>query len=176
MERKVILNLAMSLDGYICDLDGGYSWIKGDGDKHLNTSEGFDFPEFIKNCDTVVMGKVSYKEFKDTDNFGDLTKIVATHENLKNFDNFKFISENIVEEVTKLKEQPGKNIWLFGGSSLVDNFTKTNSIDLYVIGIIPIILGSGRKLFLDKNPMVELHLDSYTVEEGLPILVYSKRS
>jgi dihydrofolate reductase len=59
--RKIILNLAMSLDGYIVDEEGGYAWIIGDEDKHLDTDANFDFPAFIENIDTVVMGRKPMK-------------------------------------------------------------------------------------------------------------------
>ena len=60
--RQIILNLAMSLDGYIIDETGSFDWIVGDGDKHLNTDKVFNFETFMSSIDTVVMGSKSYKD------------------------------------------------------------------------------------------------------------------
>lgn len=59
MKRKIILNLAISLDGYIASEDGGYDWIVGHGDNTLNTENKFDFDKFLEGIDIVVMGKIA---------------------------------------------------------------------------------------------------------------------
>ena len=58
---------------------------------------------------------------------------------------------------------------------MVNNFIKENVIDEYIIGIIPTILGKGRKLFLENNPTIDLKLDFYSTSEGIIIMKYSKR-
>lgn len=62
MSRKIILNLAISLDGYIASEDGGYDWIIGDGDKRLDTENKWDFNKFLEDIDVVVMGKKCYDQ------------------------------------------------------------------------------------------------------------------
>ncbi len=75
--RKKLLNLAMSLDGDIVDEEGGYVWIVGDGDKHLDTDANFDFPAFIESIDTVVMGRKAYEDI-GADDYMTKKVIVAT--------------------------------------------------------------------------------------------------
>lgn len=58
MKRKIILNLAMSIDGYIASKDGGFDWIVGDGDEKLDTEDKWDYDKFLNDVDTVVMGKI----------------------------------------------------------------------------------------------------------------------
>ena len=58
---------------------------------------------------------------------------------------------------------------------MIDAFIKADVIDEYIIGIIPTILGSGRKLFLDNNPTVLLKLQKYSVTDGVIVMIYSKR-
>ena len=94
---------------------------------------------------------------------------------MDDYDNIKFINGDICKYVNDLKKMEGKDIWLFGGRELTDNFIKEDFIDKYIIGIIPIMLGSGRKLFLQDNPTIKLHLDECTIENGITILQYSKR-
>lgn len=58
MSKKIILNLAISIDGYIASEDGGFEWIVGDGDKSLDTEKKWDFNGFLDTIDVVVMGKI----------------------------------------------------------------------------------------------------------------------
>ena len=134
--RKIILNLAMSLDGYISDNDGGYDWIVGDGDKSLDTENKWDFEsKFLDSVDTVVMGKKCYDQNIHND-FKDKKVYVATSNKIESYDNIHFINKDIVKVIEKERQKEGKNIWLFGGGILVDNFIKEDIIDEYIIGII----------------------------------------
>lgn len=76
---------------------------------------------------------------------------VATSEHLQNYDNVHFINGDICKIIKEEKNKVGKNIFLFGGGKLVDAFIKADIIDEYIVGIIPIILGKGRPLFLGDN-------------------------
>ncbi len=60
--RKIVLNLAISLDGYIADKDGGFDWIKGNDDNRQNTENKFDFDEFLRLTEVVVMGSKAYED------------------------------------------------------------------------------------------------------------------
>lgn len=173
MKGKIILNLAMSIDGYIADVNGNYNWIKGDGNTNLDTHEKWDFSLFLKYIDIILMGKNCYdegfhKEFENKKVF------VATNKKLKNYDNIYFINENI-ESILIDEKNKGKNIYLFGGGVTVAPFIEKNLIDEYIIGIIPIILGDGKKLFVSQNNLIELKLTKYLVNEGVVILNYVRR-
>ncbi|OVE74672.1 riboflavin biosynthesis protein RibD, partial [archaeon D22] len=166
MTKKIILNLAISLDGYIADDYGGFDWIKGDGDKSHDTKDQFSFSKFLDSVEIIIMGRKAYDESYDVSK--DMLKskkvLVATHRPIENKpDNVEIISGDIISKVTEPKE----NIWLFGGGILIDNFIKADVIDEYIIGVIPIILGSGRPLFLKNNPRINLHLTECTVQEGI---------
>ena len=178
--RKIILNLAMSLEGYISDEDGGFEWIVGENDNSKDTKEQFDFDfnKFLDDCDTIVMGRKSYEDIpKETfEEFQNKKIYVATNKNLEvNEDNVEIINGDIVEKILQLKEIEGKNIWIFGGAILADAFIKADIIDEYIVGIIPCILGKGRKLFLENNPTINLHLKNYSFSDGIAIMTYSKR-
>ena len=174
MEGKIILNLAISLDGYIADEEGGFDWIVGDGNSTLNTENKWSYEEFLKDVDVVVMGKNCYdqefhKDFKKKDVY------IATSKKIADYENYHFIREDICKPIIDLKNE-GKNIFLFGGGGLADNFIKADIVDEYIIGIIPIILGKGRKLFLENNPKIDLSLNYYAVEDGVVIMKYSRRN
>lgn len=173
MERKIILNLAISLDGFIASEDGTYEWIVGDGDHKLNTGK-HDFNKFLEGVDTVVMGKNCYDQNMHLE-YKNKKVYIATSQKLQDKENIHFINGDICKVILEEKKKAGKDIYLFGGGVLVDHFIKADIIDEYIIGIIPIILGKGRPLFLQNNPTIKLHLDEYLIEEGITILKYSKR-
>ncbi len=174
MKGKVILNLAMSLDGYIASEDGSYGWIEGDGDSTLDTGH-YDFEKFMEGIDVVVMGKKCYDQNMHQD-FKNRKVYVATSQKLESHDNLHFINGDISQVIMEEKEKEGKSIYLFGGGELIDHFLKADIVDDYIIGIIPIILGKGRPLFLDNNPTIRLHLYEYIIENGITILKYTKRN
>lgn len=175
--RKIILNLAMSLDGFISDKDGGFDWITGHKDSSNDTKDTFKYEDFIQEIDTVVMGSKAYEDvvLTDLDTHSGKEIIVATSRELEKRENVTFIKGDITEQILALKEKSGKNIWLFGGAILTDAFIKQNLVDEYVVGIIPTILGSGRRLFKGDNKKIDLHLDQATVSDGTVILIYRRR-
>lgn len=174
MKRKIILNLAISIDGYIASEDGAFDWIIGDEDNKLDTENKWDYDKFLNNVDTVVMGKKCYDQNFHND-FNDKKVYVATSQKLKDYNNVHFINDDICKAIEEEKQKEGKDIFLFGGGSLVDNFIKADIIDEYIVGIIPTILGMGRPLFLGGNTKIDVHLDEYIMDKGIAILRYSKR-
>lgn len=175
--RKIIFNLAMSLDGYISEEDGSFGWIQGHGDSRQDTDKSFDFSAFVEGVNVIVMGSNSYLDcgIKDIENYEEKKFIVATSRELEGPENVEFVNGDVCTRIRQLREEEGKDIWLFGGAGLADAFIKEDLVDEYIVGIIPVILGSGRLLFLGDNPTLELHLDECTVQDGIPILRYSKR-
>ena len=174
MCRKIILNLAISLDGYIANEDGGFEWITGDGKGLADTNEKFEFADFLQEVDSVIMGRNCYDQDMHND-FVDKTVYIVTSKDMENYDNVKFIKGDIVEFFLSEKTKIGKGMFLFGGGALIDTFMKANIIDEFIIGIIPTILGGGRKLFYDNNPEVKLILEESTIDGGIPIMRYTRR-
>lgn len=174
MERKIILNLAISLDGYIASEDGGFDWIVGDGYGIVDTEEKHDFQKFVDEIDVVVMGRQCYEQGMHKD-YAKKTVYVATSQNLEDYDNVHFMSGDIVNVILEEKKKEGKNIFLFGGGVVIDPFIKADVIDEYIIGIIPTILGKGRRLFLENNPKIDLKLTHKLVDDGIILMRYEKR-
>lgn len=172
--RKIILNLAVSLDGYIADIKGGYDWIVGDGDSSLDTEQKWDFQTFLEQIDVVVMGKNCYDQNMHLD-FKDKKVYVATSKKLPSENNITFINDDICTVIQEERQRPGKDIYLFGGGVLIDYFLKDNLIDEFVIGVIPTILGHGRPLFLGHHNKIDLHLENYYCENGIIVMRYTKK-
>lgn len=176
MKGKITLNLAISLDGFIASEDGSYDWIAGHGDSSQDTEQDYPFEEFLQGIDVVVMGNTSYKQgfLNEAPEYESKKIYVAAGEEQEDTDHLSFIRGDIVDIIVKERDE-GKNIYLFGGGIVIDPFIKANVIDAYIIGIIPIILGKGRPLFLDNNPTIPLKLEKYSIRDGIPVLHYVKR-
>jgi dihydrofolate reductase len=171
VSRKVIFSAAMSLDGFIADEHDGYSWIQGDGDHSLDTLEKWDYPVFLSQIDTVLMGRRCY-ELGQHNDFKDQKVIVATHQDLK--DPSVSFTSDALDCLRELQKQPGKDIFVFGGALLVQSLLKAQIIDELIIGIVPVILGKGIRLF-DESLGVQLKLKKQTIDEGIVVLFYSQR-
>jgi len=172
--RRIIMNLAMSLDGFISNEDGSFEWIKGYEDKTLNTDNQYNYETLLEDIDIVVMGKRCYEQDMHLE-FNTQTVYVATHSTITDYDNIKFYGEDIIEVIKEEQLKPGKDIMLFGGGQLINAFLKADCIDEYIIGLIPIILGAGRPLFYGGHPPIELKLEEYIVDNGIIILRYLNR-
>lgn len=143
--RRIILNIASSLDGYIARKDGSVDWLPtGDDD--------FGMKRFMDSVDTVLLGRKTYEQILTFDcdyPYAD-KKIYVFSKNprAENKDNVEFVSE-IVDFSKKLVELPGKDIWLVGGSEIISVFLKEGLIDEVVLSMVPVSLGSGISLFKD---------------------------
>ena len=87
--------------------------------------------------------------------------------------NTVLIKDNIADEINKIKQQPGKDIWFLGSPVLSQTFMQLDLIDEYRININPIILGVGKPLFANINHEFKLKLlDSKTLKSGVVTLRY----
>jgi dihydrofolate reductase len=87
--------------------------------------------------------------------------------------NSTLLEGDLGEAVTRLKEQPGKDIVVLGSGELIQSLMRQNLIDEYLLLIHPVVLGSGRRLFPDGSPPANLRLvDSVTTTTGVVIARY----
>jgi dihydrofolate reductase len=91
------------------------------------------------------------------------------------WNNSNIIKENASGEINKLKEQGGKDMYVFGSANLSETFVNDNLFDEYRIGISPVILGNGRPLFRQGIPSKNLSLAStQQLLSGGVVLRYTK--
>ncbi len=89
------------------------------------------------------------------------------------WNNSTIIKENVVEEITKLKQQPGQNILITGSATLVQSLMQADLIDEYRFLIHPIIMGSGKRFFKDGMDTTRLQLvEAKTFTSGVVVLTY----
>ena len=106
--RKVVLFIAMSLNGYIADKNGGVGWLNGQGDD----SENIDtYSKFSKDIDTVLMGWNTYHQVATELSpnkwiYSDFLTYVFTHKQMSPTENIYFTGESPVDLVKRLKNLP----------------------------------------------------------------------
>jgi len=167
--RKVILNLAVSLDGFIEGPNGEYDWCFTDQD--------YGMKEFFKRADAIFLGRKSYDLVTKTgaEYFGK-RKVYLFSKTLMEAKDKKviIINTDIKAAVNKIKNEPGKDIWLFGGASLATTFMNEGLVDELMLAIHPILLGKGKLLFQNIQERIKLKLtDAKTFSSGLVQLFYT---
>lgn len=175
--RKIVLFIAMSLDGYIADRNGGVGWLKG----HCPDGENLDvYSEFVKDIDTILMGWNTYDqittELSPTEwVYSNFITYVITHNDRNSTEQIRFTDENPIDLLTKLKSENGKNIWICGGANLAQQFIRSDLIDQYYISVIPTLLGAGIRLFGSMEKEIKLKLLKTQTYNGITDLVYTRR-
>ena len=149
--KKIILYIAASIDGRIAEPDGGIEWLS---EYPITEEMNYGYKDFFASIDTIVMGGRSWREMSNMDAMGayaDKTVYVVSHHDWGEKGNIKFITENVIEHISALRNEPGKDIWLFGGGELISMLLAADLIDEMCISYIPVILGEGISLF-PNNP------------------------
>ena len=168
--RKIVLNLALSLDGLIAGPNGEYDWCFTDAD--------YGMTEFMKSIDSTIMGGKSFRLLLGYGQpYPELTNYVITRTETDNlYPNVVFIRDNVILFVEELKRQKGKNVWLFGGADITQLLMERDLVDVLMLAVHPIVLGEGIKLFgkYDSRKQFEL-VDSIRYPSGLVQLIYNKK-
>lgn len=172
-KRKVVLYIAMSLDGYIAKADddlGFLSLVEKEG-------EDYGYSDFIKTVDTVIIGRRTYEKVLGmVPDFphGDKETYVVTRTPGSPIGSVNFYGGSLSWLIRCLKNKNGKNIFVDGGAQIVHGLLSENLIDELIISVIPVLLGDGIPLFKGGRPEVELKLiRSVYFEKGLVQLHYS---
>ncbi len=166
---QVRLYVAVSIDGYIAAADGGVDWLAP------YPAEQFGFDAFIATIGTVVMGR-------------------KTHDQARSFDTWPYAGKRTIVLTTRPLEPPhadvetwsgeigplcdalGKSrsdVWLVGGSSVTRAFLDARRIDRLELYVIPILLGSGIRLFAESPVLQQARLaDATMLAQGVVRLTY----
>lgn len=180
--RKIIFQMMVSLDGYFEGPNHELDW-------HLVDGEFNDYAaDLLDSVDTLLFGRVTYQLMAGywptpaamTDDpviaakMNGLSKIVFSRTLTKaDWNNTRLVRENAVEEISKLKRQPGRDMAIFGSSDLAVSLMPAGLIDEYRIFVNPVVLGSGKPLLKGLNARLDLKLARTKVfESGLVLLCY----
>ncbi|NLL79336.1 MAG: dihydrofolate reductase [Clostridiales bacterium] len=176
--RKVILYIAMSLDGYIADQNGKVDWLNAYND----VEEGTDsYSLLLETVDTVVMGYNTYHQIVTELSpeqwiYEELKSYVITHNKIPSNPEIMFVNNSPSDLVKKLKKESGKDIWICGGANIISQLMQEELIDRFHISVIPTILGNGIRLFEDSHNEMKLDLVQTKNGSGIVELIYEHRS
>ncbi|TCZ69012.1 dihydrofolate reductase [Paenibacillus albiflavus] len=179
MKRRIILDLAVTLDGFIEGKNGEVDWCIMDSE--------LEFNNFLNQIDTILYGRKSYDlwgqftpEIEHTDSEKEFWELVHSKEKyvfsrtqIGTDNKAIFINDRILEEVNELKNKPGKDIWLYGGASLITTFINLGLVDEFRLSVHPVVLGEGKPLFVDIKQRLNLKMvNTRTFSSGVVQLIY----
>ena len=189
--RKLIVAEFVSLDGVMQapggaeeDADGGFAhggWTM----PYWHDDMGATLLEEISQADTLLLGRKTWQTHAEAfepapadDPFAKVLNglkkyVVST--TLKSADawrNSTIIRQNVVDEIRRLKEQPGKDIYVDGSSVLVHTLAQADLVDEYSLLVFPIVLGSGKKVFPEDFYSGLKLVETKTFPSGVILLRY----
>lgn len=170
--------MVSSLDGIIAKKDNSVSWFET-SDNYEKGVAGQDTNEFLKTIDCYVMGARTYEHALELSRsygwvYGDVPAIVVTHRNPPvERKNIEFYSGDLNKLVTEQLKPKYKNIWIVGGSILVNDFIRLKLADEIRLSVLPVILGEGTRFFDILEQEQSLHLKDITAyKSGMVELWY----
>ncbi len=171
--RKVILSVAVTLDGFIEGPNGEYDWCFTDQDYGMSA--------FLKRIDALFYGRKSYElvisqgqSAEGAGMFSHIRSYVFSNTLKEVQPPNILVGGDIKAEVMRIKAEPGKDIWLFGGASLTTAFFELGLVDELLLAVHPVLLGSGKLLFQDIPGRTQLKLlESTPYDSGLVMLRYA---
>ena len=168
--RAIRYGVAMSLDGYIAGPNGEADWIVHDPE--------IDFKEIFSRFDTLLVGRKTYEAMLKMGGGGGSMPGVKSYvisRTMKPSDHPKVtIVPDVGPLVTKLKAEPGKDIWLFGGGELFRSMLDAGLVDGVDAAIVPVLLGGGIPFLPSPAQRAKLKLRNRRIYEksGIVALEY----
>lgn len=157
--RKIVAGLFMSVDGV---MESPEKWIGPYMDAELGGAIGSSFA----TSDALLLGRRTYETFARSFSGGTEGMaaqmnstpkyVVSTTLKSADWENSTLICGDVVQEIKKLKQKPGKNIGISGSASLVRWLIKNNLLDELNLIVPPVVVGSGRRLFEDGEASVRI--------------------
>ena len=171
--RNVIVHIGTSADGYIARADGDLEWLTS-----RPAPAGFyGMNAFMRSIDTKLLGRKTYEvslRMGAKFDSGSQTFVFSRHAPPADAPSgVEFVTGAIGPFVSRLREQPGKDIWLMGGGDLIASFLDEGAIDEFVITVAPVFIGDGIPLIARRHRHVLLDLTSVEqFENGVVQLRY----
>lgn len=166
--RRIVYNVAASLDGFIAGPNGEYDWIVMDPD--------IDFGAIFSRFDLVLMGRKTFEASQSMGGgMGDMETIVVSRTlDLPAKKKGISVVRDIEAELPQVKSSSGKDIWLFGGGALFRSLLGAGLVDRLEVSIVPVLLGGGIPLLPTPADRCRLALSSHRIYEktGVVTLTY----
>ena len=183
--RKIIVSEFVTLDGVMEDPGGAEGTRYGGWTFQFSgpEQEQYKFEELFK-ADALLLGRRTYQGFAaawptmpGTGVFGErmnsLPKYVVSTTLSDMTWNASLLRGDLTEEVTRIKQEPGQDILVFGSGQLVHALHAHNLIDEYRLMVFPVVLGSGKRLLPEGGEKKTLRLvESKPFTSGVVVLTY----
>ena len=172
-QRKIIVHIAASADGYIARPDDDLEWLTS-----RPAPPGFyGMNAFMKTIDTLLLGRKTYEaSLRLGGTFDGKTKAIVFSRKTPPAEmppGVEFESGEIGDVVGGVRERPGKDIGLMGGGELIASFLDAQAIDEFVVSVVPVFIGDGISLIARRHRHVPLELQSVErFDDGLVQLHY----
>ena len=184
-QRKLILSMQITLDGYVADLNDEADWLISDDDewtdhfKDMNSADTYllgrkMYPVYSKYWQSVLYNPDSKPNELKFAKLADKTQhIVFTKGNFKpDWENTR-VAHDLPAEVARLKKENGKNIIAWGGANFASNLIELGLVDEYRLALNPTLLAKGKSLFKNLEQRRKLTLiESKPLKSGLIIVRY----
>jgi dihydrofolate reductase len=182
--RKLIMWNLVTLDGFF---EGPRSWdIDWHGSVWGKELEQLSIDQ-LTSADLLLFGRVTYQGMAGywssatgevADLMNDISKIVFSRTLEKaEWNRTRLVKDHAEAEVAKLREQPGKNVLVFGSGNLCATLMRHSLIDEYRLCIAPVILGNGNPLFKPSSHKMKMKLlEAKPLKSGGVILQYQPES
>ncbi len=160
--RKIIVYITTSVDGYIARPDGDVVWLNRPMPKG-----NYGMGKFLKSVDTILWGRKTYSkgiemgmEKRMATGFGPGIQnfVFSRQAQESTVAGFKWGSEPIKEFAQKLRKKRGKNVWMMGGGEIIASFLDEGEIDEFQINVVPILIGEGIPLIQPRHRLIRLKL------------------
>jgi dihydrofolate reductase len=165
--RRICYQVAMSLDGYIAGPQGEYDWIPDDPE--------IDFGGIFARFDTLLMGRKTFEVAKSQSEDGPLSgcKSMVVSRTLRPEDHpgVTIISHDVAGAVARLRDEPGKDIWLFGGGELFRGLLSMRLVDTVEVAVVPVLLGGGIPMLPALSERTKLRLSNTRTYKGSGIVM-----
>src|SRR6266568_4371872 len=183
---KIIVTEFVSLDGVMEDPGGAEDFKQGGWTFEIDRGEGDKFKlDETMETDALLLGRVTYEGFaaawparegEFADKFNNMPKyVVSSTLDKPDWNNSTVLKGDVVEEVSKLKQEQDGNIVVHGSGQLVQTLLEHDLVDELRLMVFPVVLGRGKRLFADTSDKKRLQLvDSRTVGDGVAILIYRR--
>jgi len=186
--RRLVVSEFVTLDGVMEDPGGAEKFERGGWAFQFNRGpEGDQFKnDELYASDGLLLGRVTYQGFEQAwpsrtgefaDKMNSMAKYVVTSNlSVAGWNNSTILKNNIVEEINRIKEMPGKDVLVAGSRQLVQKLLEYDLVDELRLMIFPIILGKGKRLFDNttvKHPL-KLVEAKPVGNEGVVTLVYQR--
>ncbi|NJB87131.1 dihydrofolate reductase [Lewinella marina] len=175
--RKVILYISMSLDGYLATHDDDLSWLFA----IERPGEDYGYADFTRQVDTYLVGRRTYDVIRGlmNGNFPQARQfdcyVLTRQQDLPDADGVTFYNGPVRALVERLKGEDGGHIYCDGGAEIVRLLMAEDLIDEYIISVVPILLGDGKRLFIGGTPPINLQAQSCVrYDSGLIQLRYTR--